>query len=117
MYFSLLSSGLSRPDKKINNQLNISIKHSVLTWQQILLHKLRVRLGVGEESIVRFVLVDQVLSEESSTPGLGVDLDDDDLPLDDDDYRGDGHHQEDQQDEDDDVGVPRRAILAEIIQA
>ena len=66
LYFSLLSSGLSRPDKKINNQLNISIKHSVLTWQQILLHKLRVRLGVGEESIVGFVLVDQVLSEEDS---------------------------------------------------
>jgi len=62
------------------------------------LGKLRVRLGLGEESVVRFVFVD-------------------DLPLDDDDHRGDGHHQEDQQDEDDDVGVPGRAILAEIIQA
>ena len=72
LYFSLLSSGLSRPDKKINNQLNISIKHSVLTWQQILLHKLRVRLGVGEESIVRLVFVDQVLSEEDSGPGLTI---------------------------------------------
>ena len=81
------------------------------------LGKLRVRLGVGEESIVRFVFVDQVLSEESLTLGLGVDPDDDDLPLDDDDHRGDGHHQEDQQDEDDDVGVPGWAVLAEIIQA
>ena len=36
------------------------------------LGKLRVRLGVGEESIVGFVLVDQVLSEEDSGPGLTV---------------------------------------------
>ena len=94
------------------------MKHSVIhfTCQQILLHKLRVRLSVGQESIVRLVFVDQVFSKESSAPGLGVDPDDDDLPLDDDDHRGDGHQEEDQEDEDDDIGIPGRPVLTEIIQ-
>ena len=80
------------------------------------LGKLRVRLGVGEEGIVRFVLVDQVLAEEFSSPGFGVNPDDDDLPFDGENHRGDGHHQEEEEDADDDVGVPWLAILAEIFQ-
>ena len=94
----------------------MNFKHSLLTSQQIPLHKLRVLLGVRQESIVRFVFVDEVLTEESSAPGFGVNPDDDDLPFDDDNDGGDGENQEDEEDEDDDIGVPGRAVLAEILQ-
>ena len=50
----------------------MNFKHSLLTSQQIPLHKLRVLLGVRQESIVWFVFVDEVLTEESSAPGLTV---------------------------------------------